>query len=190
MEIIRKGGEMTVQPAELEYSHTRPFPNTKQYLRLLLSLNRLNIPLLTSLSRLAIKTYFGKKMSFTFEPGFKCLRGNIIADEASLNDTFFVDYANIYVGKGTGFSFQNIVITSTHDLRSMERVYAREIVIGENVWITSRVVILPGVRIGKNSVIAAGSVVASDIPPNVLAGGVPARPIRPVERGKDSKIIE
>lgn len=52
--------------------------------------------------------------------------------------------------------------------------------IGDNVWIGSRVMILPGVEIGKNSVIGAGSIVTKSIPPNSLAVGVPARVIRQI----------
>lgn len=52
------------------------------------------------------------------------------------------------------------------------------VTIGDNVWIGSRAMILRGVSIGENSVIAAGSVVTSAIPPNCLAAGVPARVIR------------
>lgn len=50
--------------------------------------------------------------------------------------------------------------------------------IKDNVWIESRATVLRGVSIGKNSVIAAGSVVTSAIPENCLAAGVPARVIR------------
>lgn len=52
--------------------------------------------------------------------------------------------------------------------------------IGNNVWIGSRVIILKGVRIGDHSVIAAGAVVTSDIPPRALAGGVPARVLKSI----------
>jgi len=50
--------------------------------------------------------------------------------------------------------------------------------IGDNVWMGSRVMVLKGVEIGDGSVIAAGSVVVSDIPPNSVAAGVPAKVIR------------
>ncbi|TIQ08783.1 MAG: sugar O-acetyltransferase, partial [Mesorhizobium sp.] len=46
------------------------------------------------------------------------------------------------------------------------------------VWLCANVTVLKGVRIGARSVIAAGSVVTSDIPPNCLAGGVPCKVIR------------
>lgn len=56
--------------------------------------------------------------------------------------------------------------------------------IGENVWIGTRCTILKGVRIGKNSVIAAGSIVSKSIPENVVAGGIPAKVIRNLETTK------
>jgi len=55
---------------------------------------------------------------------------------------------------------------------------AKEIIIGDNVWIGAGTFVLPGVTIGKGSVISANSVVVKDIPPMVLAGGNPARIIR------------
>lgn len=56
----------------------------------------------------------------------------------------------------------------------------RAVKIGKNVWIGMNVLILKGVSIGDNSVIAAGSVVARDIPSDVIAGGVPARVLKPL----------
>jgi acetyltransferase-like isoleucine patch superfamily enzyme len=53
-------------------------------------------------------------------------------------------------------------------------------VVGNNVWLGSRVTLLRGTNIGDHSVIAAGAVVSGEIPTRVLAGGVPARVIRPL----------
>jgi acetyltransferase-like isoleucine patch superfamily enzyme len=55
---------------------------------------------------------------------------------------------------------------------------AREIEIGQGAWIASRVTILPGARVGAGAVIAAGSVIAGEIPPGAVAGGIPARVLR------------
>ncbi|WP_274650356.1 DapH/DapD/GlmU-related protein [Paenibacillus humicola] len=55
---------------------------------------------------------------------------------------------------------------------------SKPIRIANNVWIGTRCTILPGVTIGENSVVAAGSVVNKDVPDNVLVAGVPARIIR------------
>lgn len=57
----------------------------------------------------------------------------------------------------------------------------RGIVVGDNVFIGYGTIILPGVTIGSNVVIGAGSVVSKDLPSNVVAAGVPARVIRPLE---------
>ncbi len=55
---------------------------------------------------------------------------------------------------------------------------AAPIVVGSNVWVGARAVILSGVRIGDGAVIGAGAVVTRDIPAGVLAAGVPARVVR------------
>ena len=57
------------------------------------------------------------------------------------------------------------------------KVYGK-IVIKSGVWIGAGCIVLPGVTIGKNSVIGAGSIVTKDIPPNVIAAGNPCRPLR------------
>lgn len=57
---------------------------------------------------------------------------------------------------------------------------SRPIIVEDDVWVGARVTILKGVTIGRQSVIAAGSVVARDIPPGVVAAGVPARVMRRV----------
>jgi FkbH-like protein len=54
---------------------------------------------------------------------------------------------------------------------------ARPIEIGNDVWLAGRVTVYPGVRIGAGAVIMAGSIVTEDIPPSVIAGGIPARPL-------------
>ncbi|RDX17212.1 maltose acetyltransferase, partial [Bifidobacterium longum] len=54
------------------------------------------------------------------------------------------------------------------------------IVIGDNVWLGGGVIVCPGVTIGNNSVIGAGSVVTKDIPANVVAVGNPCRVIRTI----------
>jgi len=52
------------------------------------------------------------------------------------------------------------------------------VVIGNDVWIGDRVIILPGVHIGDGSIIAAGAIVTCDVPPYTIVGGVPAKPIK------------
>jgi FkbH-like protein len=58
--------------------------------------------------------------------------------------------------------------------------------IGENVWIAGRVTVRPGVKIGSGAVIVSGSIVESDVPPNVIAGGIPARVLAKVAHEPDA----
>ena len=100
-----------------------------------------------------------------------------------------VDDGHIYVGNRVLFGPNVTVATANHPLNSklrrQEMQYNRDVYIGENAWIAANVVILPGVHIGKNAVIGAGSVVTRDIPDNVLAVGNPCHVLREIgERDK------
>ena len=125
-----------------------------------------------------IQMYCPKLRDFSYIPGFLMLYKNIIGNNVGLCDVFCADYAPILLGKNVGFSFRNMLLTSSHDEQNFSIVKARPIIIRDNVWITSNCTILGGVEIGENSIIAAGSVVTKSIPPNVIAGGNPCRPIR------------
>ena len=86
---------------------------------------------------------------------------------------------NVFIGPNVG------IYTAGHPLdkerRNQGLEYAYPITIGNNVWIGAQVCVLPGVTIGDNSVIGAGSVVTKSIPANVLAAGNPCRIIRSIE---------
>jgi acetyltransferase-like isoleucine patch superfamily enzyme len=76
------------------------------------------------------------------------------------------------------------IITSGHPLEPSQRrttTIGKPIVIEKNVWIAAGAIIIGGVTVGENSVVAAGSVVTKDIPPNTLVGGNPAKVIRPID---------
>jgi maltose O-acetyltransferase len=119
----------------------------------------------------------------TLVEGFRCKFGQLYCgNNVALGDTLFIDYAPIYIGDNVGFSFKNILITSTHDIKDFNKIIAKSIIIEKNVWITSNVTILAGVRIGENSIIGAGSIVTKDIPSNVFAAGNPCKPIKKIQR--------
>ncbi len=75
------------------------------------------------------------------------------------------------------------IITTGHPLEPSQRRAAtigKRIVIERNVWIAAGAIIVGGVTVGENSVVAAGSVVTKDVLPNTLVGGNPARVIRSI----------
>ena len=74
--------------------------------------------------------------------------------------------------------------TATHPIDPTERnsglEYGKPITIGDNVWIGGSAVVYPGVTIGNNVVVAAGTVVVKDIPNNVIVGGNPAKILKEI----------
>lgn len=124
---------------------------------------------------------------FNIEPPFYCDYGyNIELGKnfyANFNCTI-LDVNKVKIGNNVMFGPNVQIYTASHPLDPEERLegfeYAREINIGDNVWIGGGSIILPGVSIGDNSVIGAGSVVSKDIANNVLAVGNPCRVIRKI----------
>ena len=95
-----------------------------------------------------------------------------------------VDDVEVRIGDNVLFAPNVTVTTTGHaiepELRRRSAQFSLPIVIENNVWIGANSVILPGVHIGENSVIGAGSVVSRDIPANVVAVGNPCRVMREI----------
>lgn len=95
-----------------------------------------------------------------------------------------VDDADIYIGSHTMLAPNVVLATGGHpilpQLREKALQYNMPIRIGRNVWIGAGALVMPGVSIGDNSVIGAGSVVTKDIPANVVAVGNPCRVLREI----------
>ena len=95
-----------------------------------------------------------------------------------------VDDGHIYVGDSTMFAPGVIVATAGHpilpELRETVYQYNMPVHIGKNCWIGAGAIILPGVTIGDQVVVGAGSVVTKDLPSNVVAVGNPCRVIREI----------
>ena len=95
-----------------------------------------------------------------------------------------VDDTHIYVGDYTMFGPNVILATAGHpilpELRQEAYQYNMPVHIGQNCWLGAGVIVLPGVTIGDNTVIGAGSVVTKDIPSNVVAVGNPCRVLREI----------
>lgn len=95
-----------------------------------------------------------------------------------------VDDTHIYVGDYTMFGPNVIVATAGHpilpELRERLYQYNMPVHIGRNCWIGAGAIILPGITVGDNVVVGAGSVVTKDLPDNVVAVGNPCRVLREV----------
>ncbi len=95
-----------------------------------------------------------------------------------------VDDTHIYVGDYTMFGPNVTIATAGHpilpELREKGLQYNFPVHIGKNCWIGANALILPGITVGDNVVIGAGSVVTKDLPSNVVAVGNPCRVLREV----------
>ncbi len=95
-----------------------------------------------------------------------------------------LDVATVTIGEDVQIGPHVQLLTATHPLdpapRQAKWESAAPIVIADNVWLGGGVIVCPGVTVGKNTVVGAGSVVTNDLPPDVLAVGSPARVVRPL----------
>ncbi|MBC3787409.1 acyltransferase [Spirosoma utsteinense] len=82
----------------------------------------------------------------------------------------------LYIGSNVNFSNDVMIWTLHHDYNDENFAETgAPVFIEDYVWVCSRAVILPGVRIGKGAVIAAGAVVTRDVAPYTVVGGIPAK---------------
>lgn len=69
-------------------------------------------------------------------------------------------------------------LAAGHDLDNLTAHTGGDITVADGVWLGAGAILLPGVTVGRDSVVAAGSVVTADVPPSTIVGGVPARVLR------------
>ena len=104
----------------------------------------------------------------------------VIGNRVAINSKTRIDcFCKIVIGDDTLIS-EEVIIRDSNNHRIHEDGFKEKdpIVIGKNVWIGLRAVILPGVTIGDGAVVAAGAVVCRDVPAHALVGGVPAKIIK------------
>lgn len=134
-----------------------------------------------------VKELFGKSDKAFVNPPFYCDYGFHIETGknffANYNCTI-IDVARVTIGDNCQFASNVSIYTAGHpvhpDSRNSLYEYGIGVSIGDNVWIGGSTVILPGVHIGSNTVIGAGSVVTKDIPDWVVAAGNPCKVIRKI----------
>ena len=131
------------------------------------------------------KLKLGYKVIFS-EDNFIDVKGNLTIG----SNCFFNDYCRIVchekieIGNHVTVAANVSFFDHDHNYHYLEGELRLDgfstapIVIGDNVWIGEKVIILKGVSIGKNAIIAAGAIVNKDIPENSIAGGIPAKKIK------------
>lgn len=134
-----------------------------------------------------IKELFSKTGNeFMIMPNFYCDYGfNIEIGENfySNHNLVILDANKVTFGNNVQIGPNCGIYTSGHPINKEERrkvEFAKPIRIGNDVWIGGNVCVMPGVTIGDNTVIGAGSVVTKDIPSNVVAVGNPCRVIKQI----------
>lgn len=123
--------------------------------------------------------------TFTLFPPFHtdCGKNIAVGKNVFINSGCkFQDQGGIVIGDGALIGHNVVLATLNHSLavRDRQDLIPGPIRIGKNAWIGSNVTILPGVTVGDGAVVAAGAVVTKDVPPYTVAGGVPARVLRPL----------
>ena len=110
-----------------------------------------------------------------------------IGEEAFINyDCVFLDCNRITIGREVQIAPRVQIYTATHPLDAATRrsklEFALPVVIKDGAWLGGGVIVCPGVTIGENTVVGAGSVVTRDLPPGVLAVGNPCRVLRSLDK--------
>ena len=134
-----------------------------------------------------VKELLGESEDAFINPPFYCDYGSHI----KVGKNFFANYncsiidvAPVTIGDNCQLAPNVAIYTAGHPLHPVSRnsmyEYGIEVTIGDNVWIGGNTVVLPGIHIGSNTVIGAGSVVTKDIPDWSLAAGNPCRVIRKI----------
>ena len=143
-----------------------------------------------------VKELFGRSEEAFVNPPFYCDYGFHI----EVGKNFFANYnctiidvAKVKIGDNCQFAPNVAIYTAGHpihpDTRNSLFEYGKEVTVGDNVWLGGNTVVCPGVHIGSNVVIGAGSVGTKDIPDWSIAAGNPCRVIRKITEADRRKLF-
>ena len=149
----------------------------------------------------------GKRQQELLKKIFKSVKGTPVITapfycdygyNTSIGENFYtnhnvtiLDCAKVTIGDNVFIAPNCVISTAGHAIDAKQRARGLEIAlpitIGDNVWLGANVSVLPGVTIGSNTIIGAGSVVNKDIPEGVIAAGNPCRVIRKITEEDKNK---
>lgn len=133
----------------------------------------------------------GRRVTVTDRRKFRSGRGTHINHEA-----YFDCHRPIAIGSFCDIGYRTTFVTAGHELvsdfasvRPLSDAASKPITVEDFVWIGANATVLPGVTIGRGSVVAAGAVVTRDVEPYTLVAGVPARKVRSLSVRPDERPV-
>lgn len=143
-----------------------------------------------TLTKGRVRSFFGKRIMKSYghnvniERGATFSRKTIIGNNSGIGENCRLQ-GTVTIGDNVMMGQDVLIFTSNHsfertDIPMQEQGYQGEkpVVIGNDVWIGARAIVLPGVTVGDGCIIGAGSVVTKDVPPYTIIGGNPARVLK------------
>lgn len=129
--------------------------------------------------RKLMKYSIGKKSSILMGTTFDVSRNFCMGDHSVINQECRLDTrGGITIGTNASISASVVILTADHDVNSDDFAYrSMPVIIEDYVFVGTRAMILPGVKLGRGCVVAAGAVVTKDVPENTIVAGTPAREI-------------
>ena len=138
----------------------------------------------------AIRVFWARRIANSVGKNVNIERRAVFGPDLSIGDNSGIGiscevYGKVTVQNDVMMGPEVVIYTSGHKFDRLDipiwqqgSTAEQPVIIGNDVWIGRRVMIMPGVHIGNGVVIAAGAVVTKDVPDNVVVGGVPARVIK------------
>lgn len=118
------------------------------------------------------RCYFGNGSKLSVGNRSQLGQRSVLGGEIEIGDDVLMGPDVVVMAVSHDFSNINIPINQ------QDHTIERKVIIGSNVWLGTRVVVLPGVNIGEGSIVGAGAVVTKSFPPYSIVGGVPAKLIK------------
>jgi acetyltransferase-like isoleucine patch superfamily enzyme len=131
----------------------------------------------------------GKESSIAMHTKFSAFQNIVIKNNTAINQNVYLDgRGKLLIGQNVNIGRNVCIYTAQHDINSPDFKYVEKPVeIGDNAWIASNAVIIPGVKIEEGAVVAAGAVVNKDVKSYTIVGGNPAKFIKKRNRNINYK---
>jgi len=130
--------------------------------------------------RYVMKYNIGKNTAIFLDCTFDCKGNFLIGQNSVINGKCRLDNkCSITIGENVSISQEVMILTADHEIDSADfKGRLLPVIIEDYVWIGTRAMILPGCKIGKGAVVAAGAVVTKDVEPYTVVAGIPAKMIK------------